>query len=176
MNNIKIAISGKSGCGNSTVSALVAEKLNLKMINYTFHNMAEEAGMDFEEFCKMAEKDPQYDYKLDEMQKELASKGNCVLGSRLAIWLLEDADLKIYLTASDETRANRIFTREGGDIAEQIEKTKARDARDHERYKRLYDIDNNNYEFVDLIINTTDFNQYEVADIIIAAIKIRKQS
>ncbi|MBN2651779.1 MAG: AAA family ATPase [Spirochaetales bacterium] len=175
MGNVKIAISGKSGCGNSSVSAIVAEKLGLKMINYTFHNMADEEGICFEEFCKRAENNPEYDYKLDDMQKELAAPGNCVLGSRLAIWLLEDADLKVFLTASSEVRANRILTREGGDLQAQMDKTSARDFRDHNRYKKLYNIDNNDYSFADLIINTENFDQYAVADIIISAITTLKK-
>jgi cytidylate kinase len=33
---LRIAISGKSGCGNTTVSRMVAEKLGLRFINFTF--------------------------------------------------------------------------------------------------------------------------------------------
>ena len=39
---IRIAISGKSGCGNTTVSGLLAQKLGIKLINYTFRQLAEE--------------------------------------------------------------------------------------------------------------------------------------
>ena len=96
-NKLKIAISGKSGCGNTTVSKLLAMKLGLKHINYTFRNMAEQKGIPFNEFCRLVEIDFQYDLELDKKQVELASEPGCVLGSRLAIWLLKDADLKIYL-------------------------------------------------------------------------------
>ena len=30
---LRVAISGKSGCGNTTVSTLLAQKLNVKLIN-----------------------------------------------------------------------------------------------------------------------------------------------
>ncbi len=43
-----IAISGKSGCGNSTVSGIVARKLQFDLVNYTFKNLALERGMTFE--------------------------------------------------------------------------------------------------------------------------------
>lgn len=171
MANIKIAISGLSGCGNSTVSNLVASELNLSLINYTFHNMASDVGIEFEEFCKMAQNDPKYDYALDEKQIELASSGNCVLGSRLAIWLLKDATLKVFLTASSDVRVSRIFNREGGTLEAQKEKTTARDKRDCERYKKLYNIDNRDYGFADLIINTDRISARQVADIIINAAK-----
>ena len=114
LSEIKIAVSGKSGCGNSTVSRLLAEKLGLKLINYTFHNMAEEAGIPFEEFCRRAENDPSFDYALDDKQLRLAQNGGVVLGSRLAVWLLKDADLKVYLYAPAEIRSGRIHSREGG--------------------------------------------------------------
>jgi len=85
LSDIRIAISGKSGCGNTTVSSLVAQELGLTLINYTFRNMAQERGMEFKEFCGLAERDLSIDRMLDEKQVELASGGSCVLGSRLAI-------------------------------------------------------------------------------------------
>lgn len=166
---IKIAISGRSGCGNTTVTQLVSQKMELKMINYTFHTMADEKGIDFDEFCRMAETNPEFDYELDKKQLDLASHGDCVLGSRLAVWLLKDADLKVFLTAPPEVRAERIHNREGGSIEKQMAKTSARDERDHLRYQRLYEIDNNRYDFCDLVIDTSKMDQFEVAQMVIDA-------
>ena len=53
--DLRLAISGKSGCGNTTVSRLVAEKLGLRVINYTFKNLARDSGMSFEELALKAE-------------------------------------------------------------------------------------------------------------------------
>lgn len=167
---IRIAISGKSGCGNSTVSKLLSEKLNCKLVNYTFHNIAEEQNMDFKEFCLMAEKDPKWDHYVDEKQVEMAMESSSILGSRLAVWMLKEADLKIFLTASPEVRASRIQKREGGTIEDIMEETEARDLRDTARYKKLYDIDNSKYNFCDLVINADNFDQYQIVDIILAAI------
>ncbi|WP_319561485.1 (d)CMP kinase [Marispirochaeta sp.] len=159
-----IAISGKSGCGNTTVTHLVSKQLGFRVINYTFRTMAQEMGVSFEELCALAEKDDSYDLKLDRKQVELAREGNCVLGSRLAIWLLQnEADLTVFLDASLEVRAERIAAREGGTVIEVLEKTVARDQRDHERYKRIYGYNNDDYRFADLIIDTSVSDQYEVA-------------
>jgi cytidylate kinase len=164
---IKIAISGKSGCGNSTVSRLTAERLGLRMINYTFHTVAQEKGMDFHTLCKLAETDPEWDFLVDTRQKELAQEGNCVLGSRLAVWLLPDADLKVFLDAPLEVRAQRICKREGGDYNRILEETRQRDKRDHERFLKLYNIDNNQYQFVDLIMDTTNLTPEQIVDRIV---------
>ncbi|MFP4266596.1 MAG: (d)CMP kinase [Spirochaetaceae bacterium] len=169
--NIKIAVSGKSGCGNTTVSRLTAEKLGFSFINYTFHSMAEEREMSFEEFYKLAQEDISYDIILDRKQVELARRGSCVLGSRLAIWMLEEADLKVYLEASLETRARRISSREGGSVEEKMRKTESRDRKDHERYMKIYGIDNDSYDFADLILPVDRIDQYEAADRIVEAFK-----
>lgn len=170
---IKIAISGKSGCGNSSVSSLVAEDLGLSLINYTFKDMARERGISFKRFHEMAQQDLSYDIELDKKQVEMASEGDCVLGSRLAIWVLKDADLKVYLEASLESRARRIMKREGGSLEEQLEATRQRDSRDRDRYLRLYQIDNDEYAFADMIINTDTSTQHEVADMIIREVLSR---
>ncbi len=168
---IRIAISGKSGCGNTTVTKMLADTLGYRMVNYTFHTMADEMGIDFDEFFRMAQEDTKYDLHVDKRQVELAMETSSVLGSRLAIWMLEEADLKVFLTASPEVRTGRILNREGGDLAVQMEKTAHRDRRDHERYLNLYNIDNNEYDFADLIINTDRMNPFQICDIILAAVE-----
>ncbi|MDA3956920.1 (d)CMP kinase [Oceanispirochaeta sp.] len=168
----RIAISGRSGCGNSTVSTILSERMHLKLVNYTFHNIAKDRGIDFIKLCEMAEEDPQWDYFVDENQVKLAMEDSSVLGSRLAIWMLKEADLKVFLTASPETRAFRIYEREGGVFEQRMVETHARDERDHARYKKLYEIDTDDYAFADLVINTNRLNQHQVADIIEAAAKV----
>ncbi len=173
-NHVRIAISGKSGCGNSTVSQMVAEKLGVRLINYTFRTVAEEKGIAFEELRHLAEKDPSWDRYVDTRQVELAREGDCVLGSRLAVWLLDDADLKVYLTASERVRAERIVRREGGNLDDVIAETRERDKRDRERYMRLYGIDNDAFAFVDIVIDTEDRGPEAIADLIVDAIEKKK--
>ncbi len=159
---LRVAISGKSGCGNTTVSGLLSEKLGIKLINYTFRQLAEEKGMTLAQVIEAAKNDDSYDKYVDNHQVELAMKESCVLGSRLAIWMLKDADLKVYLFANDETRANRVFNREGGDIEQIKSFTAMRDSEDTKRYKEFYNIDNNNYDFVDLFIDVNTKTPEEI--------------
>ncbi|MFW6261685.1 MAG: (d)CMP kinase [Spirochaetota bacterium] len=172
---MKIAISGKSGCGNSTVTRRVAERLGYRRINYTFKDMAREEGVSFERLCEMAEHDSRWDIRLDRKQVEMAREGDTVLGSRLAIWVLDDADLRVYLDAPPEIRARRIQKRniENGEKPTSYEtvltQTVERDQRDHDRYLRLYGIDNDDFSFADLVIDTTDMSPEEEVDLIIEA-------
>ncbi len=173
---MRIAISGKSGCGNTTVSQLVADKLGYPMINFTFRTLSEEKGIEFWTFCKMAEQSDEYDLEVDRRQVEMAmAVEDCVLGSRLAIWMLKDADLKVYLTASSEERARRITEREGGSLEKRREETEIRDQRDSARYLRLYDIDNTDTSIADLVIDTSNIGAAEVADRIIEEVGKREK-
>src|SRR5574344_106378 len=152
---LRIAISGKSGCGNTTVSTLLAQKLNIKLINFTFRQLAAEQGITLAEVIESAKTDDSWDRTVDTRQVELARKESCVLGSRLAIWMLKEADVKIYLLASDELRARRILNREGGDLEQIKSFTAMRDAEDSRRYMKLYGIDNNNFDFADIKVDTS---------------------
>ena len=164
---IRIAISGRSGCGNTTVSRLLSETLGIEMINFTFRSLAEETGLSLPEIIERAKTDDCFDRAVDTRQVEMAKKTSCVLGSRLAIWMLKEADLKVYLYADDDVRAARIFNREGGNLDDIKAFTKMRDTQDASRYKRLYDIDTADYSFCDMIIDTAKYTPDKIVGQII---------
>ena len=170
---LRVAISGKSGCGNTTVSRLVAAALGLQVVNYTFKNLAQERGMSFEEVCLLAETDPQFDLAVDRRQVQLAEQGGCVLGSRLAIWLLKDSAFTVYLEASLAVRAGRIARREGKLLGDAVAETDMRDRRDHDRYDRLYGFDVDSYGFATLVVDAEHNDQDEVARLIVEGARRR---
>lgn len=161
---LRVAISGKSGCGNTTVSTLLARTLGITLINYTFRQLAAEKGMTLAQVIENAKTDDSYDKLVDSMQVELARKESCVLGSRLAVWMLKDADFKVYLELDEETRAKRIFNREGGDLNAIKEFTRMRDSEDSRRYRKLYNIDNSSYGFVDLTVDTSSHSPEQIVE------------
>jgi cytidylate kinase len=161
---VRIAISGKSGCGNTTVSTLLSETLKIPMINYTFRSLSQETGLSLAEILEKAKTDDSFDVKVDTRQVEMAKESSCVLGSRLAIWMLKEADLKVYLLADDETRANRVFMRECGNLQEIMDFTAMRDREDSIRYQKLYKIDNNDFDFVDMKIDTALYNPEQIVN------------
>ena len=71
---LRVAISGKSGCGNTTVSTLLSQKLGIKMINYTFRQLAAEKGLTLAQVIENAKNDDSYDKYVDTHQVELAEK------------------------------------------------------------------------------------------------------
>jgi len=165
---IKIAVSGRSGCGNTTISRMTADILGLNFVNFTFRSLAKERGMDLVKVLELAQSDDSWDREVDTRQLELArEEGGCVLGSRLAIWMLKEADLKVYLKAEPHVRAQRIVKREGGNLEDVAAFTEERDKHDRERYLNIYYIDTDNYSFADLIIDTDAITPQEITDLIV---------
>jgi len=171
---VKIAISGYSGCGNTTATRNVGEKLNCEVFNYTFRNLANDIGVTFEEIHKDASCNAIYDYLTDAMAMRIALKDEIIIGTRLAAWLTE-ADLRIWLTASLDERARRISSRENRQQEYSYEyflyKTLKRDEQNRQRFIRLYGIDINQYSDLDLTINTQILTAEQVASLIVAASK-----
>jgi cytidylate kinase len=149
--------------------------MGLRLINFTFRNLAAERGVSLEEALNLAATDEWWDREVDRRQVALAREAEpgCVLGSRLAIWMLPDADLKVYLRAGAETRARRIQEREGGELERVAAFTAGRDRQDHERYLHLYGIDNNDYTAADLVIDSDVLMAEEVAQKIIEGLPKR---
>ena len=168
---MRIAVSGKSGCGNSTVSRLVARRLGLRLINFTFRELAREYGVGFAELHRRAAADPSIDRTLDRRQLAAAAAGDCVLGSRLAIWLLTEADLRVYLAGTPEVRARRIADREGVPYATALAAMNQRDTLDRGRYLALYEIDIDDYRHADLVLDTAALDQFQVAAAIAGALE-----
>ncbi len=173
---MKIAISGLSGCGNTTACNNVGKALGLKGINYTLRNVAVETKIPLNEIQALAAKHPEVDCALDAKLATLASgEQNCIVGTRLAGWII-DADLSVWLQASLAKRAERISSREGKNLQAVMVETDKRDNDNIARYKRLYDIDTLHHEHFDLVVNTERLSQEQVAALIVAAAKLAENN
>ena len=144
------------------------------MINFTFRQLAAENNMSLAEILQRAKEDDSFDRAVDTRQVELARQAPCVLGSRLAVWMLKEADFTVYLSADEDVRAKRIQNREGGSLEDIKAFTKMRDAEDSSRYKALYNIDNNDYRFCDIIINTAEYNPEQIVELIVQKLVEKK--
>lgn len=172
---MKIAISGLSGCGNTTAVANVSKILKIPAINYTFRNLAADSNLTLEDIQQLAMKDKTIDYLVDSKIISIFEKNkNCVVGTRLASWLVPDADLRVWLHASPNERAKRIHAREKHKTLHQVRmETNRRDAENIARYKEYYKIDITKERMeLDLVVNTERLTPGQVAALIVAAAKL----
>lgn len=172
---MKIAISGLSGCGNTTAVKNVAKLLKIPAVNYTFRNLAADSGRTLEDIQELALKDRTIDYLVDRKIISIFEKNkNCVVGTRLAAWLVQDADLRVWLHASPQERAKRIHVREKHKSLHQVRlETARRDAENIARYKEYYKLDITKERMeLDLIVNTERLTAEQTAALIVAAAKL----
>ena len=170
--NMRVAISGHSGCGNTTATNNVGNALHLKIVNYTFRDLARDLNLSFEQIHKDASTNLIYDYLTDLtlIRNALANK-DIVIGTRLAAWLM-DAELRIWLHAPLEARASRISLREsekGSNYEQILYKTLKRDEQNRKRYLRLYGLDIDDHSDFDVTINTEKLTAAQVSSLILAA-------
>ena len=167
-----ITISGPPGSGKSTLSKRLSTQLGLELISMgdIFRKMAEDRCMSLEEFGVLAKSNDEIDRKLDESQKKIAKeKDNIILEGRLSGFLV-DADLKIWLKTSLETRAERIAKRENKTVSFALDETSERARCEAERYLNYYDIDVSDLSVYDLIIDSGKWNPDEITEIVTKAV------
>jgi cytidylate kinase len=156
----------------------VGRTLGLKVVNYTFRDLAADIGISFEEIHEQSQQNRTFDYLTDLNQIRLSLQPKVVVGSRLAAWLV-NADLRVWLQASLEERAKRIFRREvdkGLTYESVLYRTLQRDEQNRKRYLRLYGIDSNDRSDFDIIINTEKLTAEQVSSLIVAAARWASQN
>ena len=141
---MKVTISGPPGSGTTTLAHSIAEKHHFELISAgeVFRDLARDRGLSVAEFGELAEKDVTIDALIDVRQKEMAKeKDNIVVEGRLSGWMVEEADLRIWLTAPIACRAKRIATRDGMDEYTARDATLAREESERKRYRNYYKIE-----------------------------------
>lgn len=171
-----VCVSGLAGCGKNTVGEFLAEKLSLKPVGFSFKDEAETREISLMELQELAAKNPSIDKEFDERLVREAGKGNCVITTWLGSWMVENADFRVWLKASEEERAKRVSSRDKMSFGEALAHVKKRDDGNRQRYKKYYGIDIDDHSNFDLEINTRVFTPEAIAEIIVEAIKRKKKN
>jgi CMP/dCMP kinase len=175
---LRIAISGHSGCGNTTATDNVGKTLRLDVVNYTFRDLATDLEIRFDEIQQKASVSRIFDFLTDLRLVRASLRPRVVVGSRLAGWLV-NADLRVWLHAPLEARAKRIFQREPDKhttYESVLYRTLQRDEQNRKRYLEVYGIDINDRSDFDIIINTEKLTAEQVSSLIVAAARWASQN
>jgi len=169
-----ITVSGPAGSGKSTLAQSLADALDYEHVSGgdIFRSLAEERGMTPLELNKAAEDDDQIDRDLDRRLRDIAAeRDDVVLESRLAGWMAgEYADIKLWLTAPLDVRADRIAQRENKPFEQARTETQERSESEAQRYREYYDIDFGDRSIYDLSINTARWDPQGVLSVILHAV------
>jgi cytidylate kinase len=107
------------------------------------------------------------DRALDAKMAGYARRGGMVLEGRLAafIALQERVDaLKVWLTASEKVRAQRVSQRENSDSVKVLRQNEERQRSDAKRYREIYGFDLNDTSIYDLVLDSDQADPEALAD------------
>ena len=176
---MRITISGPPGSGTTSLARYLAGKYGLDLISAgeVFRRLAREHAMELADFGRFAESDPSVDRMIDARQKEIGEgSDNIIVEGRLSGRMIENADLRIWLTASLACRAKRIAGRDGMDEAGARAYTENRQRSEATRYLTYYDIDISDLSSYDLVLSSETFGVDALGAIVDAAIAcLRRQ-
>lgn len=169
---MKITISGPPGSGKSTLSKIISARLGLELVSMgdIFRKCAQDRCMSLDEFGLIAKCNEKIDRELDMMQRKIAhEKDNILIEGRLSGFFV-DADLKVWLRAPLEIRAQRIANRECKSVARALEETSEREECERERYLNYYNIDVGDLSVYDIVIDSRKWSAQEISEIVEKAI------
>lgn len=182
-NDIAICVCGLAGSGKSTLAKRLAEKYKLRYFSGgdALKALAMEEGYRNVErgwwespegmrFLERRSKDREYDTAIDDKLLEMAQLGNVILDSWTMPWLLKKG-FKIWLEASQETRARRIAQRDGMTLVDATEALKNKERHTKDIYKQLYGFSlGEDYEPFHLILDTDGLEAEEVFQVLCAVV------
>ncbi len=162
MNKNIITISGKPGCGKSTIAKILSKELNYKLISSgdKFREIARENDLNIVDFVsEYLPKHPEVDIEIDQYFIDYAkNNNNLIIPTRIIGHLLDlnkINNFKVYLYADFDVRVLRISNRENdiniNNIKKDLEK---REVSECNNFIRLYNIDINDLTMYNLVIYT----------------------
>jgi len=166
-----ITISGSPGTGTTTLARKLATELGIRWINSgeLFRKVADEKNISVKELNRLAERQPEIDYMIDDAQRALAKEGPGIFEGRLSGHLL-NADLKILLKTDQKVRAERISQRESKLFEDALHETRIREESEARRYRKYYNVDINDLSVYHLIVDTGKFDEQGTFSIVMAAV------
>jgi len=172
--------------GKTTVAKIIAAKLNFSVIGGgdILKEMARDRGYivtgaewwdkpEGIKFLRERDGNPDFDREADRRIVQKIKEGNFVVTSYTAPWLSKEG-FKVWLGATQDSRAGRMSIRDSSNINESTAATKIRDDENISLYLKLYGIDfGRDLKPFDLVIETDEIFAEQVATQIIAAYKAR---
>jgi CMP/dCMP kinase len=173
-----ITVSGPPGSGTTTTAEHVAARLEIELVpgGEVFRAMAVERGLSLPAFGRYASDHPDVDVELDTRLAERARKGEAVIESRLAGWIVRNEGLvgvSAWIDCDVSVRAARVAARDGITVAEALAANDERARLERARYLALYGLDLADLSVYDLVLDSSSTTAAALGDRIIAAVRAR---
>ncbi len=174
---MQIAFSGRLGSGKSTVCALLRDKYGYEIYSTgtVQRKVAEEMGISTLELNERMMKDPALDHIIDDAVAKLSKEkagAQIVYDSRMA-WHFAENTFKVYMYVDPMVAAKRVFNADRGDVekytdvGDALKQLNARSLEENKRFKKIYNVDNFDYNNYHLIIDSTSATPEQIAEAIV---------
>lgn len=175
MQTYKITISGELGSGKSSLSKLLCEKADFKILSVGAiqRELAVQHGMSTLEFNKYMETHPEIDIECDNKVVEYGlSEANLILDSRMA-WHFVPHAFKIHLLVNMHIAAERIFNddirknEQNNDIEHTLQNIITRKASEVKRFKEQYKVNIDNLQNYNFVVDSSFISPENLADFVL---------
>ncbi|HEX4799030.1 MAG TPA: cytidylate kinase family protein [Candidatus Paceibacterota bacterium] len=171
-----ITLSGKPGSGKSSTADRIAELLGYTRYSSgeTVREYIKKHNLTLASFNALAEKQPEFDHKIDEELRKLRDHNDIVIDARLGFYWIPES-FKVFLDLDSDVAIARIFrdanmntlrsdAGEGGvDMGNVMDQITARMQSERTRFKTLYGVNPYSIEHFDLVIDTSRHSPQTVA-------------
>ena len=172
--NLFVTVSGPPGCGATTLTQGLAAAMDCGYVSggELFREIAEERDMSLSQLIAKTSESEEIDRALDRRLRRIAEQWGTankafVLESRLAGWIAGNrADVRIWLDAPEEVRAERTLDRE-----EMTSEMQVREVIEAKRYESYYGIDLDDRSIYDLAVNTGRWDVESTVELVRTALE-----
>lgn len=173
---MQIAFSGKLGSGKSTVCDILNKQYGYSIYSTGTiqRKIAEDMGITTLELNKRMREDPALDHVIDDAVAELSRQRRgekLIYDSRMA-WHFAEYTFKVYMYVDPTVAARRVLAADRGSVEkyETLEEARemliSRSVEENTRFKKIYGVDNFDYNNYDLIIDSTTATPELIAKVI----------
>ncbi len=125
-------------------------------------------------FLQERKRSSDFDKEVDARLELKAKKGNVVITSYPLPWL-SNAGLKVWLSGSVRSRAERMSKRDHRALVECVKVLSVRDRENYELYRKIYQIEfGKDLNPFDLVVDTDQIDESRVAQIVLHYVKNRR--
>jgi len=174
---VLLTVSGHPGSGTTTLVGNVCGRRGWSSLNggQVFREAALERGVSVEEFSALCEAEPEVDKILDKklLDAMQSACGPEVVESRLCGWWAHNNEIdciRLWLAVSEDERARRVVSREGGSDEDALDRIRKRMSDDQARYETLYDITLDDMTPYNLVVDGDELSPEEVVDAVEAVL------
>ncbi len=155
-NIMKICIGGLASSGKTSLGEALSKELGINHVHESYKSMVNNNDKEVVKLLGSlsAKHDKGVAKGFDSKIIEESNKGDCAISTWIGAWVIKDATVRVWLDASEETRAKRRAKINHMNSKEALEFIRKYDAANIKYFNDVYKIDLTDHSIFDMTLNT----------------------